>query len=131
MGLLTPFVGIQNLDLSPDVLSDTGEALQLWGQLTPGDDGSYTSPSINGVDLPAIRAYQCEQDMYERQILIQMQYANNLAASMPTTSTCTPTSHCSHHHRVRNMRIDLLFSNHQNNSNSQRRLICLIGLYHH
>ncbi|KAJ5546283.1 hypothetical protein N7494_003868 [Penicillium frequentans] len=63
MGLLTPFVGIQNLDLSPDVLSDTGEALQLWGQLTPGDDGSYTSPSINDVDLPAIRAYQCEQDI--------------------------------------------------------------------
>ncbi|KAJ6102551.1 hypothetical protein N7486_004978 [Penicillium sp. IBT 16267x] len=63
MGLLTPFMGIHNLDLSPDVLSDTGEALQLWGQLTPGDDGSFASPSINEVELPAIRAYQCEEDI--------------------------------------------------------------------
>lgn len=65
IGLLNPFVGIHNLDLSPDVLSDTGEALQLWGQLTPGDDGSFTSPSLNEMDLPAIRAYQCEDDMYD------------------------------------------------------------------
>ncbi|KAJ5656383.1 hypothetical protein N7507_008333 [Penicillium longicatenatum] len=63
MGLLAPFVGIHNLDLSPDVLSDTGEALQLWGQLTPGDDGTFASPSINDTDLPAIRAYQCEDDI--------------------------------------------------------------------
>ncbi|KAJ5636191.1 uncharacterized protein N7484_009504 [Penicillium longicatenatum] len=63
MGLLAPFVGIHNLDTSPDVLSDTGEALQLWGQLTPGDDGTFASPSINDTDLPAIRAYQCEDDI--------------------------------------------------------------------
>ncbi|KAJ5945833.1 hypothetical protein N7454_002672 [Penicillium verhagenii] len=63
MGLLTPFVGINNLDQSPDSLSDTGEALQLWGQLTPGDDGSFTSASVNEVDLPAIRAYQSEEDI--------------------------------------------------------------------
>ncbi|KAJ5939188.1 hypothetical protein N7466_002322 [Penicillium verhagenii] len=63
MGLLTPFVGINNLDQSPDSLSDTGEALQLWGQLTPGDDGSFTSASVNDVDLPAIRAYQSEEDI--------------------------------------------------------------------
>lgn len=67
MGLLTPFVGIHNLDLSPDVLSDAGEALQVWGQLTPGDDGSFASPSVNDMDLPGIRTYQCEEDMYECQ----------------------------------------------------------------
>ncbi|KAJ5746082.1 hypothetical protein N7520_011264 [Penicillium odoratum] len=62
MGLLTPFVGIHNLDLSPDTLSDTGEALQLWGQLTPGD-GSFASASIDDVDLPTIRAYQSEEEI--------------------------------------------------------------------
>ncbi|KAJ5107023.1 hypothetical protein N7456_003698 [Penicillium angulare] len=63
IGLLTPFLGFNNLDQSPDVLPDTGEAVQLWGQLTPGEDGSFVPGSIVDTDLPAIRVYTSEQDI--------------------------------------------------------------------
>ncbi|KAJ5279416.1 hypothetical protein N7478_004788 [Penicillium angulare] len=63
IGLLTPFLGFNNLDQSSDILPDAGEAVQLWGQLTPAEDGSFVPGSIIDTDLPAIRVYTSEQDI--------------------------------------------------------------------
>ncbi|KAJ6184552.1 hypothetical protein N7519_005853 [Penicillium mononematosum] len=43
IGLVSPFAGVHNLDLSPDSLSTVDGAHQFWGQLTPHDDSSYES----------------------------------------------------------------------------------------
>ncbi|KAJ5654037.1 hypothetical protein N7490_001040 [Penicillium lividum] len=92
MGLLTPFAGIHNLDLSPDTLSDTGEALQLWGQLTPGD-GSFASASIDDVDLPMIRAYQSEEEMYKIQVINLNAYYIYMHPYFPLLPPCPHLQH--------------------------------------
>lgn len=63
IGLVSPFAGIHNLDLSPDSLSTVDGAHQFWGQLTPHDDSSYESAPVQDVGPPVIRAYQSEAEM--------------------------------------------------------------------
>lgn len=63
MGLVSPFAGIHNLDLSPESLS-ADEAHQIWGQLTPHDDSTYDSASLPYTGAPLIRSYQSEAEMY-------------------------------------------------------------------
>ena len=64
IGLITPFAGIHNLDLSPDPSYDTNGVVELWGQLTPGEDASLASASIGDADYLAVRSYQSEEEMY-------------------------------------------------------------------
>jgi hypothetical protein len=63
IGLVSPFAGIHNLDLSPDSLSTVDGAHQFWGQLTPHDDSSYESVPVHDVGSSVIRAYQSEAEM--------------------------------------------------------------------
>ncbi|KAJ5177886.1 uncharacterized protein N7500_000585 [Penicillium coprophilum] len=63
IGLVSPFAGIHNLDLSPDSLSIADGAHQIWGQLTPHDDGSFDSVPVPDVGSSAIRTYQSEAEM--------------------------------------------------------------------
>ncbi|KAK9858611.1 hypothetical protein MYU51_017791 [Penicillium brevicompactum] len=62
MGLVSPFAGIHNLDLSPESLS-ADEAHQIWGQLTPHDDSTYDSASLPYTGAPLIRSYQSEAEI--------------------------------------------------------------------
>ena len=62
MSLVSPFAGIHNLDLSPDALSDSRGAHQLWGQLTPSDDPLASAPSVDA-NSSGIRSYTCEEEM--------------------------------------------------------------------
>jgi hypothetical protein len=70
IGLVSPFAGIHNLDMSPDSLSADG-AHQIWGQLTPHDDSSYDSASLPSAGTYLIRAYQSEVEMYGQKKGIQ------------------------------------------------------------
>lgn len=63
IGMVSPFAGIHNLDLSPDSLSVTEATRQIWGQLTPHADGSFESTPISGAGASVIRAYQSEEEM--------------------------------------------------------------------
>lgn len=64
IGLVSPFAGIHNLDLSPDSLSTVDGAHQFWGQLTPHDDSSYESAPVQDVGPSVVvRAYQSEAEM--------------------------------------------------------------------
>ncbi|KAJ6144515.1 hypothetical protein N7470_008410 [Penicillium chermesinum] len=63
INLLAPYSGIHSLDLSPDALPNTGGAIQLWGQLTPDNDGTFTTTSADEVQPAIIRAYQSEKDI--------------------------------------------------------------------
>jgi hypothetical protein len=65
LGLVTPLAGVHNLDVSPDALSDTSGARQIWGQLTPSADDSFLSASIPEAEPSAVRSYRCEEDMYD------------------------------------------------------------------
>lgn len=69
LGLVTPLAGVHNLDVSPDALSDTSGARQLWGQLTPSADDQFLSASIPEAEPSAVRSYQCEADMYDEKSL--------------------------------------------------------------
>ncbi|CAG7928703.1 unnamed protein product [Penicillium olsonii] len=62
LGLVTPFAGVHNLDLSPDSLS-ADEAQQIWGQLTPHDDSPYGSATLSYTGAPLIRSYQSEVEI--------------------------------------------------------------------
>ncbi|KAJ5747426.1 uncharacterized protein N7511_009122 [Penicillium nucicola] len=64
IGLVTPFAGIHNLDLSPEALSVGDGAQQIWGQLTPHADSLLDSATQSGAELPMMRAYHSEADMY-------------------------------------------------------------------
>ncbi|KAJ5098446.1 hypothetical protein N7532_005447 [Penicillium argentinense] len=61
MGLVSPFAGVHNLDLSPEAFSDVSGSRQLWGLPTPSD-GPFAS-SISDTDLPIIRVYRNEEDI--------------------------------------------------------------------
>ncbi|KAJ5952199.1 uncharacterized protein N7479_010612 [Penicillium vulpinum] len=63
IGLVSPFAGIHNLDLSPDSLSIADGAHQIWGQLTPHDDSSFDSAPVRDIGSSVIRAYQSEAEM--------------------------------------------------------------------
>jgi hypothetical protein len=64
IGLVSPFAGIHNLDLSPDSLP-ADKVHQIWGQLTPHDDSSYDSVSVPSAGTFLIRSYRSEAEMYE------------------------------------------------------------------
>ncbi|CEJ58569.1 hypothetical protein PMG11_07223 [Penicillium brasilianum] len=63
LGLVTPLAGVHNLDVSPDALSDTSGARQLWGQLTPCADDQFLSASIPEAEPSAVRSYRSEEDI--------------------------------------------------------------------
>jgi hypothetical protein len=63
IGLVSPFAGVHNLDLTPDSLPDASESSQPWGQLTPSTDGAFASASIPDSETLTVRAYLCEEDM--------------------------------------------------------------------
>lgn len=63
IGLVSPYAGIHNLDLSPDSLSIVDGAQQIWGQPTPHDDSSFDSVHMHDRGSSAIRAYQSEAEM--------------------------------------------------------------------
>lgn len=71
IGLVSPFAGIHNLDLSPDSLSIVDGSHQIWGQLTPHDDSSFDSVPVHDVGSSATRAYQSEAEMLVQKRLIQ------------------------------------------------------------
>ncbi|KAJ5213588.1 hypothetical protein N7449_000757 [Penicillium cf. viridicatum] len=68
IGLVSPYAGIHNLDLSPDSLSIVDGAQQIWGQLTPHDDSSFDSVPMQDRGSSAIRAYQSEAEMLVKKI---------------------------------------------------------------
>jgi len=70
IGLVSPFAGIHNLDLSPDSLPADG-AHQIWGQLTPHDDSSYESVPLPSSGTFLIRSYQSEEEMYGNKEMIK------------------------------------------------------------
>lgn len=63
IGLVSPYAGIHNLDLSPDSMSIVDGSQQIWGQLTPHDDSSFDSVPIHDKGSSAVRAYQSEAEM--------------------------------------------------------------------
>jgi hypothetical protein len=67
IGLVTPFAGIHNLDLSPETLSVGDGAQQIWGQLTPQADSALDSATQAEVERPMMRAYHSEGDMYAQE----------------------------------------------------------------
>ncbi|KAJ5199983.1 hypothetical protein N7472_005187 [Penicillium cf. griseofulvum] len=71
IGLVSPFAGIHNLDLSPDYLSIADGAHQIWGQLTPHDDDSFESVPVHDAGSSVIRAYQSEAEMLVQTRLVQ------------------------------------------------------------
>lgn len=64
IGLVSPHAGVHNLDMAPDAMSDASGVQQIWGQLTPSADDPVSSGSIPHAELPAVRSYRCEEDMY-------------------------------------------------------------------
>ena len=62
IGLVSPFAGVHNLDLSPDSLSTVGGAHQFCGQLTPHDN-SFDSVPVHDVGSSILRTYQSEAEM--------------------------------------------------------------------
>ncbi|KAJ5782982.1 hypothetical protein N7457_004756 [Penicillium paradoxum] len=63
IGLVSPFAGIHNLDLSPDSLSIADGANQIWGQLTPHADSASGSVPLARAGSSQVRAYQSEAEM--------------------------------------------------------------------
>ncbi|KAJ5869825.1 tRNA(Ile)-lysidine/2-thiocytidine synthase [Penicillium solitum] len=63
IGLVSPYAGIHNLDLSPDSMSIVDGSQQIWGQLTPHDDSSFDSVPIHDKGSSAVRAYQSEAEI--------------------------------------------------------------------
>ncbi|KAJ5719462.1 hypothetical protein N7493_007917 [Penicillium malachiteum] len=81
ISLLTPFVGINNLDQSPDTLFEGNEAIQLWGQLTPDGDSSFAPPPDTQADFP-IRVYRCEEDILNAYYIYMHPYFPLLPSSL-------------------------------------------------
>jgi hypothetical protein len=71
IGMVSPFAGIHNLDLSPDYLSVADGAHQIWGQLTPHGDDAFESVPAHNVGSSVIRAYQSEAEMLVQNKLVQ------------------------------------------------------------
>ncbi|KAJ5122319.1 hypothetical protein N7448_003451 [Penicillium atrosanguineum] len=93
IGLVSPFAGVHNLDLTPESLSDANESTQHWGQLTPSTDGPFASASISDSDNFAVRAYLCEDDIVNAYYIYIHPYIPLLPASdMPPREDChSPT----------------------------------------
>ncbi|KAJ5697660.1 hypothetical protein N7488_011344 [Penicillium malachiteum] len=81
ISLLTPFVGINNLDQSPDTPFEGNEAIQLWGQLTPDGDSSFAPPPDTQADFP-IRVYRCEEDILNAYYIYMHPYFPLLPSSL-------------------------------------------------
>lgn len=64
IGLVSPFAGVHNLDITPDAMCDASGVQQVWGQLTPSADDPVSSVSIPHAEPSAVRSYRSEQDMY-------------------------------------------------------------------
>ncbi|KAJ5606483.1 hypothetical protein N7510_009264 [Penicillium lagena] len=97
IGLVSPFSGLHNLDLSPDSLSDTLGGRHFWEQFTPSTEGPHNSVSAADVEQPTARAYQSEADMYaENPQKIQLTNSHE-TVSMPTTCIFTYISHYCRH----------------------------------
>lgn len=62
MGLVSPFAGVHNLDLSPDSSSDATGSRQIWALKTPSD-GPFAPSSISDMEMASIRAYGSEAEM--------------------------------------------------------------------
>lgn len=62
LGLVTPFAGVQNLDVSPDASSNASGNRNFWGLPTPSD-GPFITSSSSDTEVASIRAYQSEGDM--------------------------------------------------------------------
>ncbi|KUM66710.1 hypothetical protein ACN42_g370 [Penicillium freii] len=83
IGLVSPYAGVHNLDLSPDSLSIVDGAQQVWGQLTPHDDSSFDSVPMHDRGSSTVRAYQSEVEMlvqkrhysrHDRRLISDTQY---------------------------------------------------------
>ncbi|KAJ5677973.1 uncharacterized protein N7477_003606 [Penicillium maclennaniae] len=89
IGLVSPFAGVHNLDLTPESPSDATGSGQTWGQLTPSTDGPFTSASVSNSDSSAVRAYLCEDDIINAYYIYIHPYIPLLPApDMPLREDC-------------------------------------------
>ncbi|OQD81494.1 hypothetical protein PENANT_c027G08591 [Penicillium antarcticum] len=91
IGLVTPFAGIHNLDLSPEALSVGHGAQQIWGQLTPHADSALDSATQAGAESPMMRAYHSEGDIINAYYLYLHSYLPLLPPSVVPQYEDRPT----------------------------------------
>ncbi|KAJ6119724.1 hypothetical protein N7523_004004 [Penicillium sp. IBT 18751x] len=97
IGLVSPFAGVHNLDLTPESPSDANGPGQPWGQLTPSTDGPLTSTSISESESSAVRAYLCEDDIVNAYYIYIHPYMPLLPASdLPLREDCHCLARLSH-----------------------------------
>jgi hypothetical protein len=132
IGLVSPFAGIHNLDLSSDSLPADGVHL-IWGQLTPHDGSSYDSVPVPNAETCLIRSYRSEAEMYGRK-KSDSKCGQRLMGQSALMRTIFISIHtCLYYHLqwCRSMKTSQLCSEPLEITHNLQSRICLIGRLHH